>query len=120
MTDQHESPVTRLHREAVERLRGKPTPPAELPAIDLPEEPADPALASEWKLFRQEVARLLSEGQRGRFALVKAGHPLTVWDTLADAARAGRLLFGTEPCLVQEIQSSLRPLRVGSNRPCRE
>jgi hypothetical protein len=53
---------------------------------------------------RQEsLARPLAEGQRGRFALVKAGRPLTVWDTLADAARAGRLLFGTEPCLVQEI-----------------
>jgi hypothetical protein len=120
MTDEQESLVSRLHREEVERIRGTPTRPPELPAIDLPEEPADPTLAAEWQLFRQEVARLLAEGQRGRFALVKAGHPLTVWDTLADAARASRLLFGTEPCLVQEIQPSLRPLRVGYNRPCRD
>ena len=53
-------------------------------------------------------------------SLIKAGHPLTVWDTLADAARAGRLLFGTEPCLVQEIQPFLRSPRVGYNRPCRD
>jgi hypothetical protein len=118
MSDKQESLVARLHREEVERLRGKPTPPPELPAIDLPEEPADPALAAEWKTFRQEVAWFLAEGQRGHFVLVRAGHPLTVWDTLADAARAGRLLFGTGPCLVQEIQPSLRPPRVGSNRAC--
>jgi len=119
MTDQQESPLARLHREEVERLRGRPMLPPELPTIHLPEEPADATLATEWQTFRQEVARLLAEGQRGRFALVKAGHPLTVWDTLADAARAGRLLFGTEPCLVQEIQPFLRPLRVEYNRPCR-
>jgi hypothetical protein len=120
MTDKQESPVARLHREEVERLRGKPMPPPELPTIDLPEEPADAALTAEWQMFRQEIARLLAEGQRGRFALVKAGHPLTVWDTLADAARAGRLLFGTGLCLVQEIQPSLRPFRVEYNRRCRD
>jgi hypothetical protein len=120
MTDKQESLVARLHREEVERLRGAPVPPPELPEINLPEEPADPAFAAEWKLFRQEVARLLVEGKRGRFALIKAGHPLTVWDTLADAAQASRLLYGNEPCLLQEIQLSLRPLRVGYNRPCRD
>jgi hypothetical protein len=119
MTDKPEDLVARLHREEVERLRGKPTTPPELPVIDLSEESADPALAAEWQTFREEVAQLLVEGQRGRFALVKAGHPLTVWDTLADAALAGRLLFGTGPCLVQEIRPSLRRLRVEYNRPCR-
>jgi hypothetical protein len=120
MTDEQESLVARLHREEVERLRGQQLPPPELPAITLPEEPADPALAAEWQMFRREVARLLADGQRGRFALVKVGHSLTIWDTLADAARAGRLLFGTEPCLVQEIQPSLRALRVGYHRQCRD
>jgi hypothetical protein len=120
MSDKEEGLVSRLHREAVERLCGAPASPPELPPINLPEEPADPALAAEWHLFRQEVAGLLAEGQRGRFALVKAGHPLTVWDTLGDAARAGRLLFAAEPCLVQEIQPFLRRLRVGYNRLCRD
>ncbi len=121
MTDGQESPVVRLHRDALERLRGAPLPVSEPPTIDLPEEPPDAALAAEWRLFRQEVARLLAEGQLGRFALVKAD-TLTVWDTLGDAARAARLLFGAGPCLVQEIRSSLRPLvavgTIGSS-PCR-
>ncbi len=108
MSDDREGLVARLHREEVERLRGTPMPPPELPAINLPEEPADPAFATEWQMFRAAVAGLLADGQRGRFALIKAGHSLTVWDTLADAARAGRLLFGSEPCLVQEIQPTLR------------
>jgi hypothetical protein len=120
MNDDRESLVARLHRDELERLRGTAMPAPELPPISLPEQAADPALAAEWQLFRREIARLLAEGQRGRFALVRSGHPVTVWDTLADAARAARLLFGTEPCLVQEIQPSLRPLRVGYNRPCRD
>src|SRR2546430_413047 len=112
MSDTQESLVTRLHREALERLRGAPLPPPEVPEINLPDEPADPAFAAEWKLFREEVAQHLAEGKRGRFALVKAGQPLTVWDTLADAVQASRLLYGSEPCLVQEIQPSLRSFRV--------
>jgi hypothetical protein len=120
MSETHESSVARLHREEVERLRGQPTPPPEMPEINLPEEPADPAFAAEWKLFRQEVARLLLEGKRGRFALVKAGRPLTVWDSLADAVQASRLLYGNEPCLVQEVQPFVRSFRVGYNRPCRD
>jgi hypothetical protein len=112
--------VERLHRQALEQLRGATLPPPEVPEINLPEEPADPAYAAEWKLFRQEVAQLLVEGKRGRFALVKAGHPLTVWDTLADAVQASRLLYGHEPTLVQEIQPFLRSFRVGYNRLCRD
>ncbi len=120
MTEKQESLVARLHRQEVERLRGAPVAPPQIPSINLPEEPADPAFAAEWKLFRQEVAQLLVAGKRGRFALVKGGHPLTVWDTLADAVQASRLLYGNEPCLVQEIQPFLRSFRVQENRPCRD
>ena len=119
MSDLPESLVTRLHREEVERLRGAPVALPEVPHIDLPVEPADPAFAAEWNLFRAEVGRLLVEGQRGHFALVKAGHPITVWDTLTDAAQASRLLSGNEQTLVQEIQPFLRSFRVGYNRLCR-
>jgi hypothetical protein len=115
-----ESPVARLHREELERIRGAPLPPPEVPPIDLPEAPADPAFVAEWKLFRQDVARLLMEGKRGRFALLKAGQPITVWATLGDAVQASRLLYGHEPCLVQEVQPSLRSFRVGYNRLCHD
>jgi hypothetical protein len=119
MTDDAEDLILRLHREEVERIRGQPLVPAE-PALPLSVElqegnPNDP-LAEEWKLFRQEVGRLLCDGCRGRFALIKTGRPMTVWDTLRDAVQAGRLLFGQDPCLIQEIQPFLRSLRIGDTR----
>ncbi len=120
MSETSESLVARMHREALAQLCGTPLPPPELPEIDLPEEPADSAYAAEWKQYRQEVAQLLAEGKRGRYALVKAGQPLTVWDTLADAVRASSLVYGDELTLVQEIQPSLRPLGMGYTRRCRD
>src|SRR5437660_680225 len=112
--DSHES-VERLHREALERIRGQSLPPHSLrpppqhPA--LPEGEPDNPVAEEWAIFRREVDRLIREGGKGRFALIKAGQPITIWDTLHDAAQAGRLLHGQTPCLVQQILSYLRPCR---------
>jgi hypothetical protein len=119
MTDDAEDLVLRLHREEVERIRGRPLEPSQPafpPSLDLPEGDPNSPLAQEWKLFRQEVGPLLREGHRGRFALVKTGHPITLWDTLRDAAHAARLLYGQEPCLLQEVLPFLRPLRVGYTR----
>jgi hypothetical protein len=73
-------------------------------------EPGSP-IAAEWEIFRREVGWLISEGNRGRIALVKAGRPITVWDTLRDALHAAQLLY-EEPFLLQEIQPSLRPRAV--------
>jgi hypothetical protein len=115
--------VLRLHRDAVERLRREPPPSADrppTPSPELPEAPPDSPVAAEWNLFRAEVGRLLRDGYERRFALVKVGHPVTVWDTRRDAIRAGQLLYGPSLCLVQEILPFLRPLRVGYNRPCRD
>jgi hypothetical protein len=123
MTEDAESLVRRLHREEVERLRGQPlerSEPAMPPSLDLPEGEPNSPLAEEWRLFRQEVGRLIHEGYRGRFALIKASHPITVWDTVRDAAHAAQLLYGQEPCLIQEILPFLRPLRVGYTGSCRD
>ena len=120
MSDTPESLLARLHREEVEQLRRAPLSPPQLPPINIPEEPADPAFAAEWTLFRQEVPHLLAEGKRGRFALVKTGQPISVWDTLADAAQASHLLYGNEPCQVQEVLPFLPSFRVGYNRPSRD
>jgi hypothetical protein len=80
--------------------------------------PGDHPLAREWQTFLSSIDRLIAEGQRGRFALVKEGHPLTVWDTLRDAAQAANFLWGQEPSLVQEIQPFVRPLFRGPRRSC--
>jgi hypothetical protein len=115
--NEEEDLVLRLHREEVERIRGRPLEPSEPPLpvfVELPEGDPNSPLAAEWKLFRQEVGGLLRDGYRGRFVLIKAGHPMTVWDTMRDAVLAGRLLYGQEGCLIQEVKPLLRPLRAGA------
>ncbi len=115
--------VERLHREEVERIQaGGAVPPSDRPARPekgLPEaEPGSP-IAAEWEIFRREVDRLIREGGRGRIALVQIGQPITVWDTLRDALQARRLVYGPGPCLIQEIQRYIRPVRLEPYRSCR-
>jgi hypothetical protein len=123
MTRDAEDIVLRLHREEVERIRGCPLEQSEpeMPlSLDLPEGEPNSPVAEEWKLFRQEVAQLLREGHRGRFALLKTGHPMTIWDTLRDANHAARLLYGQQSCLIQEILPFVRSLHNGYTRSCRD
>lgn len=88
---------------------------SETSATDKP----DDLVALEWEILSQELERLLTEGHRGRFALVKQGCPITLWDTLRDAAQASRLLYGSHPCLIQQVLPDLRPCRLGFPSPCR-
>jgi hypothetical protein len=124
MTEETRELIARLHPEELERIRNEsPLPRYEPPAPpypDLPEVPPDSPVAEEWNIFRRELGRLIVEGRKGKFALIKAGQPSSVWDTLHDAAQAGQLLDGQGPCLVQQIQPTLPPLRVGYNRLCRD
>jgi len=117
MTETGRELVERMHRQALEQLQSEPHPelggrPDEQ-QIDLP--PAEPGspYAEEWETYRNEVGRLLAEGCKDRFALIKRGQPITVWDSLRDAGQAARLLYGSEPCLIQQIGPRLRPLRAG-------
>ena len=115
--------VRRMHEEELERLRqemSSPRPPTDqVEEVNLP--PAEPGspIATEWELFRREVAQLIRDGYRGKFALVKVGAPITVWDSLQDAAQAARLLYGEGPSMVQQILPYLRPLSMEAYRPCR-
>jgi hypothetical protein len=116
--------VQRIHRETVERIRSQPLQPIperpELKYTELPEAEPDSPVAEEWHIFRREVERLLSEGHKDKVALIKEGQPITIWDTLHDAAQAGWLLYGPGPCLVQQILPYLRPLSTPRSRLCRE
>jgi hypothetical protein len=116
--------VERLHREAVERMNagldaGVIDPPPRR-VMGLPDVAPDSSITAEWDMFRREVESLIREGNKGRFAVVKAGHPITVWETLRDALQAAELLFGKEMCLVQEIQRYLPPLRLEGDRSWRD
>jgi hypothetical protein len=83
---------------------------------DMPDLPEGHELAAEWKAYKREVVRLLTEGRQGRFALLKGDAVHSIWDTRGDAMQAGRRFFGLVPMLVQEIQPFVRPLRLSYSR----
>jgi hypothetical protein len=116
MSEHADDWLQRLHREEVERIRNEPPHLEEElaePTPDLPDAAPGSPFAAEWNLFCRLVVGLVHEGHRGRMALVKAGQPITIWDTPRDAVQASQLLYGPAPCLVQEIQPFLRPARAG-------
>jgi hypothetical protein len=122
MNDDARELILQLHREEVERIRKEGPAPTEQPTgrvEELPEGDPDSPTAAEWALFRRELAWLLSQGNKGRIAVVKAGHPITTWDTVRDALQAGGLLYGKEMFLIQEIQPYLAPVRLGRVWSCR-
>ncbi len=88
------------------------------PIDQVPDIPDGEPFSQEWKAFKREVCRLVREGEKGRFALLKGNQLVNVWDTLSDAQQAGRLQFGADPFLIQEIQLYLKPMRWGYHRPC--
>jgi hypothetical protein len=120
MTETGDELVRRLHQEEIERMRQESEtgslPPREVQYPPLPDaEPGSP-MAEEWTMFKREVGRLLQEGHRGKFALIKAGQAITIWDTFYDAVQAAQSLDGNGKTLVQEVLPYLRrrPFRIGA------
>jgi hypothetical protein len=85
---------------------------------DLPDLPEDNPLAREWKAYKREIIRLLGEGHVGRHALIKGDTVLSIWDTSYDAYQAGRIQFGLDTFMVQEIEPIITPVRYGYSRLC--
>jgi hypothetical protein len=105
-------PITEKEQWMIAHHRQLPRP------QDLPDWPEDHPLAQEWKTYKREIVRLLELGMQGRYAVIKGAQIVTIWDTEADAIQGGRLQFGLEPFLLQEIQPVLRPLQSGYCRLC--
>ncbi len=121
MTEKVNDLVRQIHKAEIERIRNdQPTPAPEHPEEELPDAESGSPIAEEWDLFRREVMNLIREGGKGRFALIKAGQPITIWDTMRDAAQAGQMLYGQAPCLVQEIQPYVKALSVRYLQTCRD
>jgi len=53
--------------------------------------------------YRQQLPHLLSEGHAGRYAMIKDGQVLSVWDTVGDALQAAGERFGMEPAATFKI-----------------
>src|SRR5436305_1953424 len=53
--------------------------------------------------YRRELPRLLQEGHAGRYAIVRDGQVVSVWDTLGDALQAAGERFGPEPVATYQV-----------------
>lgn len=67
------------------------------------------ALEREWNTFLKEMPRLLQEGHRGKYVLIRGDQVHGVWDTLDETLAAGYDRFGVEPFLAQEINENPEP-----------
>ena len=99
-----------------------PPRPAERPKgthyAELPEAKPEDVLGGEWNTYRREVARLLSEGQAGRFVLIKGEEILGLYDTWNAAREAGLRHFLMQPFFVHAIRAEEPYLRIrGVNLP---
>ncbi len=86
---------------------------------ELPEARPGDALYQEWSTYRREAARLLVEGQEGKFVLIKGGQVVGLHDTWDAAREAGLRLYLLQPFLVQQVRSEEPVLRLrGYSLPC--
>ena len=57
----------------------------------------------DFETYRQQLPELLREGHAGRYALIRDGHVLSLWDTVGDALQAAGEQFGMEPIATFKI-----------------
>jgi hypothetical protein len=72
---------------------------------DLPDLPADDPLAQEWKTYKREVARLVAEGNEGKFCLIKGDEIVGIWESFSAAVAAGYERYGLTDLMVREINA---------------
>jgi hypothetical protein len=96
-----------------------PTRPAETPVTPAPGTPAVPASAplhepqaipASWKplfaeltTYYRHLPELLTEGEAGRFVVIKGDELCHTWDTCQDALQYGRERFGDQLFMVHRV-----------------
>jgi hypothetical protein len=76
-----------------------------IPWTELPPANPDEALAAEWETYRRELGRLLSEGQEGKYVVIKGDEIIGVYDTWDEARRVGLERYLLEGHMVRPILS---------------
>jgi hypothetical protein len=66
---------------------------------------AQDLLATELATYQRELSRLLTEGEEGRWVLVKGSDVISTWDTFEDAIQIGYDRFGQTAFLVQQVRA---------------
>ncbi|MBL8793047.1 MAG: hypothetical protein JNM56_04020, partial [Planctomycetia bacterium] len=91
-----------MHREALNRRprNASYAAPDTIHYTELPEATPESRLQREWNTYRREAARLLAEGHAGRHVLIKGEAIIGLWETDAEAIRAGYERFLGQAFLV--------------------
>jgi hypothetical protein len=66
-------------------------------------------LEREQATYEREKARLLAEGEAGRFAVIHGDEVASVWDTYRDASQAAHERFPLGTFMIKQIQEIERP-----------
>ena len=69
---------------------------------ELAEDKSDWPYAAEWNYYRRLVGRLVTEGQTGRWVVIKGESLVGFWDTLAEAETAA-LERSLQPVLLKRV-----------------
>ena len=99
--------VEQVHCEAIEQGRTQPLPPYQPPAVHYTELPAaqpNSRLFQEWNYYRREVARLLAEGEEGRFVLISGERIIGIWDTQEEAEAVAFHKYLLVARLIHQVQ----------------
>jgi hypothetical protein len=90
----------------------RPAEPQSIHYTALPAARPGEALADEWNTYRQEVGRLLSESQQGRYILIKGKQIIGICETWKQAREEGLKRYQFEPFFVHEIRVNEPHVRV--------
>ncbi len=64
--------------------------------------PGTTELQENFRAYEEQLPRLLV-GNKGRYAVGRAGTQFTCWDTYSDANKFGYLCFGQQSFLIQKV-----------------
>jgi hypothetical protein len=93
------------HRQSLDRPK--------IHYAELPEDKSNSPIAREWNYYRREVGRLLTEGNEGRWILIKGEEIIGICDTEEEANRFRLERFFMQPVLMKQIHEWEPVLRGG-------
>jgi hypothetical protein len=76
-----------------------------IPYTELPASAPGSAIAVEWEFYRREAGRLLSEGNEGRFVLIKGEAVIGLFESWEAAYQAGLERYSLQPFLIHQVRS---------------
>ena len=117
-TDQRSELIRLLQEEARQHIKNlKPLPPREPATIhytELAEPLPGSPIAMEWDYYRQEVGRLLAEGNEGKWILIKGKQIVGIWNSEEEANTVRSERFLLQPVLMKQILTREPVLRCGA------